>query len=89
MFEDALWDCDQAISIDATAVKGHFRRALVYIAKLKVELEKEKTGDFWVVEKAQKFANESQASLARALEHGATEDRQILRAKADLERQKV
>lgn len=87
-YDEALWDCDQAILIDEKSIKGHFRRGLVYIEKLRTELEKEKMGDFWVVEKAQKFADEAHASLLKALEYAGTSDKQIIRAQVDLGRQK-
>ena len=50
-YDDALWDCDQALEIDADSEKGRFRRACVYLEKTKEQLAKEKEGKFWDVEK--------------------------------------
>jgi len=84
--EDALWDCDQAILLDATNGKGHFRRGLVFIEKLKGELEKEKTGDFWILEKGYEFAGEAEKSLQKAMELTKTTDAKFNHATADLKR---
>lgn len=64
---EALWDCDQAIAINDSKIKAHFRRGQCYIAKLKAELEKETLGEFWVFEKALSMKAEAKSSLDRAL----------------------
>ncbi|KAG3117016.1 hypothetical protein PI124_g4331 [Phytophthora idaei] len=85
--EDALWDCDQAILIDPKNSKGHFRRGLVFTEKLKAELEKEKKGEFWIVDKGFEYANEAEKSLEKAKELvGDSSDSKMQRAVADLKR---
>ncbi|KAL0592102.1 hypothetical protein ABG067_000755 [Albugo candida] len=87
--EDALWDCDQAISLDATASKAHFRRGLVYTEKLKQEFEKERNGQFWVIDKGVKYAKEAQESFRKASELCSNADAGIARGMLELERQKA
>ncbi|KAF1780309.1 Peptidyl-prolyl cis-trans isomerase, FKBP-type [Phytophthora cactorum] len=85
--EDALWDCDQAILIDPKNSKGHFRRGLVFTEKLKAELEKEKKGEFWIVDKGFEYANEAEKSLEKAKELvGDSSDSKMQHAVADLKR---
>lgn len=85
--EDALWDCDQAILLDAKNSKGHFRRGLVYTEKLKAELTKEEKGEFWIVDKGFEYANEAEKSLEKAKNlSGDATDRKMLHALADLKR---
>ncbi|KAK1933974.1 Peptidyl-prolyl cis-trans isomerase FKBP4 [Phytophthora citrophthora] len=85
--EDALWDCDQAILLDSTNGKGHFRRGLVFTEKLKAELEKEEKGEFWIVDKGYEYVTEAEKSLEKALELiGDANDRKMLHAQADLKR---
>lgn len=76
----------QAIQLDASSGKGHFRRGLVYIEKLKGELEKEKRGDFWILEKGYEFANEADTSLQKAATLVAKTDAAFHHALADLKR---
>ncbi|DBA04885.1 TPA: hypothetical protein N0F65_006887 [Lagenidium giganteum] len=87
--EDALWDSDQAITIDASNGKGHYRRGVVYLEKLKGELEKEKKKEFWILERAFEFAKESEKSLTKSLELISATDAKILHTIADLKRHKV
>ncbi|TMW64989.1 hypothetical protein Poli38472_009156 [Pythium oligandrum] len=84
--EDALWDCDQAITLDPKNGKGHFRRGLVYIEKLKGELEKEKNGQFWMLEKGFEYSKEAETSLHKAVELIGSSDSKMARAAADLKR---
>uniref|UniRef100_K3X0E9 peptidylprolyl isomerase n=1 Tax=Globisporangium ultimum (strain ATCC 200006 / CBS 805.95 / DAOM BR144) TaxID=431595 RepID=K3X0E9_GLOUD len=85
--DDAQWDCDQAILLDASNGKGHFRRSLVYIEKIKGELEKEKKGEFWILDKGYEFANEAEKSLNKATELiGGAMDAKMKHASADLKR---
>ncbi|KAE8878776.1 hypothetical protein PF005_g23535 [Phytophthora fragariae] len=84
--EDALWDCDQAILIDPKNSKGHFRRGLVFTEKLKGELEKEKKGEFWIVDKGYEYVNEAEKSLEKAKELVGDDDKKMLHAVADLKR---
>lgn len=79
----------KAISLDATASKAHFRRGLVYMEKLKQEFEKERNGQFWVIDKGFKYAKEAQDSLQKASELCSTADAGIARGMLELERQKV
>ncbi len=71
--DDALWDCEQAIELEPSTVKGHFRRALAYLEKLKGELKKEEQKEFWQIETAQKYVEEATSSLNTAEELSATD----------------
>ncbi|RLN63384.1 hypothetical protein BBJ29_001738 [Phytophthora kernoviae] len=85
--EDALWDCDQAILLDAKSSKGHFRRGLVFTEKLKGELDKEKKGEFWIVDKGFEYASEAEKSMQTARELvGEANDNKMQYAVADLKR---
>ncbi|CAH0516372.1 unnamed protein product [Peronospora belbahrii] len=85
--EDALWDCDQAILLDPNNSKGHFRRGLVFTEKLKNELEKEKNGEFWIVDKGFEYLSEAAKSFDKAKELiGDANDHKLLHALADLKR---
>ncbi|KAJ0393788.1 hypothetical protein P43SY_008225 [Pythium insidiosum] len=84
--EDALWDCDQAISLGPTNGKGHFRRGLVYIEKLKGELEKEQKGEFWILDKGFEYSKEAEKSLTTASELIDSSDPKVAHAFADLKR---
>lgn len=79
----------QAILLDATNGKGHFRRGLVYIEKLKGELEKERKGDFWILDKGFEFAGEAERSLEKAAELIEKKDAGFTHAIADLKRCQV
>lgn len=76
----------QAILLDVTSGKGHFRRGLVFVEKLKGELEKEKTGDFWILDKGYEFAGEAEKSFRRAAELTEKQDAGFHHALADLKR---
>lgn len=52
MLDEALWDCNQALEIDAENPKALFRRAQVYCAQLRREFGKEDRREFWVLEQA-------------------------------------
>ncbi|CAI5721416.1 unnamed protein product [Hyaloperonospora brassicae] len=85
--EDALWDCDQAILLDSSNSKGHFRRGLVFTEKLKSELDKESKGEFWIVDKGFEYASEAERSFDKAKQLlGDANDRKLLHALADLKR---
>ncbi|CCI40527.1 unnamed protein product [Albugo candida] len=79
----------KAISLDATASKAHFRRGLVYTEKLKQEFEKERNGQFWVIDKGVKYAKEAQESFRKASELCSNADAGIARGMLELERQKA
>ncbi|CAI5730872.1 unnamed protein product [Peronospora destructor] len=85
--DDALWDCDQAILLDSSNSKGHFRRGLVFTEKLKGELEKEKKGEFWIVDKGFEYVSEAGKSFDKAKELiDDPNDRKLLHALAELKR---
>ncbi|CAH0485032.1 unnamed protein product [Peronospora farinosa] len=85
--DDALWDCDQAILLDSSNSKGHFRRGLVFTEKLKGELEKEKKGEFWIVDKGFEYASEAEKSFDNAKKLiGDSNDRKLVHALAELKR---
>ena len=50
-WEDALWDSSRSIEFGPGNAKAHYRRMVVYTGQLGDELEKEKKGIFWDVEK--------------------------------------
>jgi hypothetical protein len=82
--------CKQAITLDSKNSKGHFRRGLVFTEKLKGELEKEKKGEFWIVDKGFEYAKEAEKSLEKAQDLiGDVNDRKMLHALADLKRSHV
>lgn len=61
----------------------------MYIEKLKLELEKEKKGEFWIIEKGFEYSREAEKSLQKASEFISATDAQILRTLADLKRTHV
>lgn len=81
----------QAILLDKASSKGHFRRALVYTEKLKGELEKEKRGEFWILDKGFEYAREAEKSLHRAAELMGVDlaDPKVAHAAANLKRSNV
>ncbi|OQR98057.1 hypothetical protein THRCLA_06793 [Thraustotheca clavata] len=89
-WDDAEWDCDKAIEIAPDSLKGHFRRSLVFTGKLKQELAKEERKEFWVIDKANKFLDEAEKSLGKALAlNGNKPDGGITKATVDLKRTKM
>lgn len=61
----------------------------MFIEKLKGELEKEKKGDFWILEKGYEFAGEAEKSLQKATELIPKVDAKFNHALADLKRCQV
>ena len=41
-FDDAMWDCKEALRIDPGNEKGHFRRSMVQMERVKRELKEQK-----------------------------------------------
>ncbi|ETW00027.1 hypothetical protein, variant 1 [Aphanomyces invadans] len=89
-WNDAEWDCDKAIEINNALPKAHFRRSLVFLGKLNDELAKEDRKEFWVIDKANKFLAEAEASLQKAVElTDGGSDAQIVKTQMDLKRSKM
>ncbi|RHY21912.1 hypothetical protein DYB32_009679 [Aphanomyces invadans] len=89
-WNDAEWDCDKAIEINSALLKAHFRRSLVFLGKLNDELAKEDRKEFWVIDKANKFLAEAEASLQKAVElTDGGSDAQIVKTQMDLKRSKM
>ena len=64
--DDALWDADKSIEFHGgDYVKGHFRRMQVYVGFLRRELEKEKGGKYWDVERAEGYAGRAREDWRR------------------------
>lgn len=61
----------------------------MFTEKLKAELEKEKKGEFWIVDKGYEYVNEAEKSLEKAKELLGDDDKKMLHAMADLKRNHV
>lgn len=66
-YDDALWDCDRALELDATSSKALFRRASAFIGKCDLEIRKEDSKKFWDVSKARDAWREAKSSLLTAV----------------------
>ncbi|KAA8498762.1 Peptidyl-prolyl cis-trans isomerase FKBP4 [Porphyridium purpureum] len=87
-WDDAHWDCSEALRIEPDNVKGLYRRGLVLIGQTRREMAKEDAKEYWDVEYAEDLAKQAQHDLdeAHALEK---KDGMILAALADLKRVKA
>lgn len=61
----------------------------MYIEKVKGELEKEKKGEFWILDKGYEYAGEAEKSLQKATELIGSADAKMNHAFADLKRCQV
>lgn len=82
---EALWDCDRAIELDPSSVKGYFRRAKVFLARAHQDLDKESQGRYWDVDKTKAHAEHARRSLEKAVAlAGSEDDPQFKRTRAEL-----
>jgi tetratricopeptide (TPR) repeat protein len=64
--DNALWDFSEALRIDGTSAKGHYRRGIVLTRIIRREMAKEASHDNWDLEKAEGRAVEAREDLLTA-----------------------
>lgn len=84
MHNEALWDCDKALELNPQSVKGHYRRAKVFLARIKEDLAKEEQGQYWDVEKSSEQSAHAHECLEQAKALSGEGDRELQRTEAEL-----
>jgi tetratricopeptide (TPR) repeat protein len=64
--DNALWDFSEALRIDGTSAKGHYRRGLVLTRLIQREMAKESAGEHWDMDRAETNAAEAKKDLVFA-----------------------
>jgi hypothetical protein len=64
--DNALWDFSEALRIDNSSAKGHYRRGLVLTRIIRREMAKEQDHKNWDLEKAEERAGEAREDLLTA-----------------------
>ena len=69
-WDDALWDADRAVEFGGKPgnPKAYYRRMVIYLGHLRRELQKEKDGKFWDIEKGKRWQRCARRDLVKCLE---------------------
>ena len=87
-WDDAHWDCSEALRLEPDNVKGLYRRGIVEIAQCRREMAKERAHEYWDIENAEAIAAAAEEDLLLAQQQEPN-DPMIRAALKDLARVKA
>lgn len=58
-FEDALWDCERSVALEAASVKANYRMGQAYMGMVGLMIQKEVLREYWDIDKAKVLANKA------------------------------